>query len=59
MPPHCTKCDTINRESAIFCDRCGSRLELPKEEAQEKKIDPVERRDEENYTETAPRPEQD
>ncbi len=59
MPPHCTKCDTVNRDSAVFCDRCGSRLDKPEEEAQKKKTDPPELRDEENYSETAPLPERD
>jgi len=59
MPPHCPKCDTVNRDSAIFCDRCGSRLVNPEEQPKEKAGREIESREEENYVETVPRPDED
>jgi uncharacterized Zn finger protein (UPF0148 family) len=56
MPPHCPKCDTVNRDAAVFCDTCGTRLEVPEEHTKEKERGDSELRDEENYVETVPRP---
>jgi hypothetical protein len=57
MPPLCPKCNTVNRDAALFCDRCGARLEDPKEQPKEKAGGEYQSRDEENYVETVPRPE--
>jgi uncharacterized Zn finger protein (UPF0148 family) len=59
MPPHCKKCDTVNRDSAVFCDRCGSRLEKPEEQPPVDQAEYPEAGEAEKYSETAPRPEED